>query len=175
MRLIRHPASNGGEACSVEARVERVGDALQLTYALTGAVRAAGAAASKRTDGLWRTTCFEAFVAAGPAVYFEINLSPSSQWAAYRFDGYRQGMTPAPIHAPPIEVERGDTLTLTAALALGDLPELVGRPWQVGISAVVEDEAGAVSYWALRHGPGKPDFHHPDSFVLELPPHEDRS
>ena len=32
----------------------------------------------------------------------------------------------------------------------------------------IEDEAGALSYWALRHPPGKPDFHHPAGFALEL-------
>ena len=26
-----------------------------------------------------------------------------------------------------------------------------------------------MSYWALAHPPGKPDFHHPDCFALELP------
>jgi hypothetical protein len=28
--------------------------------------------------------------------------------------------------------------------------------------------SGALSYWALRHPPGKPDFHHPAGFALEL-------
>jgi hypothetical protein len=36
------------------------------------------------------------------------------------------------------------------------------------VSAVVETLDGALSYWALRHPPGKPDFHHADSFALEL-------
>jgi hypothetical protein len=33
---------------------------------------------------------------------------------------------------------------------------------------VVEEKDGLLSYWALNHPPGKPDFHHPDAFVLEL-------
>jgi hypothetical protein len=32
----------------------------------------------------------------------------------------------------------------------------------------VEDRSGSLSYWALRHAAGKPDFHHPDAFALEL-------
>jgi hypothetical protein len=39
---------------------------------------------------------------------------------------------------------------------------------QVGLSAVVEEESGTLSYWALKHGPGKADFHCPDGFLLEL-------
>jgi hypothetical protein len=25
-----------------------------------------------------------------------------------------------------------------------------------------------MSYWSLEHPPGKPDFHHPDGFTMEL-------
>ena len=38
----------------------------------------------------------------------------------------------------------------------------------VGISAVMEEQDGTNSYWALRHPPGKPDFHHREAFALEL-------
>jgi hypothetical protein len=42
-------------------------------------------------------------------------------------------------------------------------------PWRLGLSAVIEDTRGSLSYWALAHPPGKPDFHHADGFALELP------
>jgi len=38
------------------------------------------------------------------------------------------------------------------------------------LTAVVECVDGALSYWALRHAAGKPDFHHPDTFALEIAP-----
>ena len=38
----------------------------------------------------------------------------------------------------------------------------------LALAAVVEDEHGALSYWALKHPPGRPDFHHPDAFAAEL-------
>ncbi len=38
----------------------------------------------------------------------------------------------------------------------------------LGLSVVIEEESGALSYWALRHAPGKPDFHHASAFALEL-------
>lgn len=43
-------------------------------------------------------------------------------------------------------------------------------PWVAAISAVIEEADGTKSYWALAHPPGEPDFHHPDCFVLDLPP-----
>jgi hypothetical protein len=38
----------------------------------------------------------------------------------------------------------------------------------VGLSAVIEEVDGSKSYWALRHPPGQPDFHHRDCFALRL-------
>jgi hypothetical protein len=38
----------------------------------------------------------------------------------------------------------------------------------IGLSAVVEATDGSLSYWALAHAPGRPDFHHAHSFGLEL-------
>jgi hypothetical protein len=38
----------------------------------------------------------------------------------------------------------------------------------MGLSAVIEERDGMLSYWALRHAPGKPDFHRRDGFALEL-------
>ena len=38
----------------------------------------------------------------------------------------------------------------------------------IGLAAVIEETSGTLSYWALRHAPGKPDFHHPDAFALAL-------
>jgi hypothetical protein len=39
---------------------------------------------------------------------------------------------------------------------------------RLALTAVVEDARGRLSYWALRHPPGRPDFHHRDGFALVL-------
>jgi hypothetical protein len=121
----------------------------------------------RRVDELWKTTCFELFLRrAGEAGYVEFNLSPSGEWAAYRFDGYRQGMADLDIAAAYIENPvRIDGVwrmraSLDSAVFEADLASL---------SAVIEEAGGTKSYWALAHASDKPDFHHPDSFVLELP------
>lgn len=135
-------------------------------------VRVPQAAGPERADGLWKHTCFEAFIsAAGLAGYYELNFSPSRQWALYSFDGYRKGMSPVDVSSPPrIAIKtHDDRLALQAVVSLRDLGLAGQRPGlKLALSAVVEDDSGTLSYWALRHAPGKPDFHHPDSFVLEL-------
>ena len=101
--------------------------------------------------------------------YRELNLSPGGQWAAYRFDGYRHGMADAEVAAPVVQRVRPEpgVLEYTAIWNL-DLP--AEATWQVAVTAVVEAADASVSYWSLRHPPGRPDFHHADGFVIELTP-----
>jgi hypothetical protein len=126
----------------------------------------------ERRDGLWRHTCFEVFVGAPEGSgYCEFNFSPGGDWAAYQFEDYRRGMSPAPLRAPPsVQLDtRPGRLSLTATLELGGLAALQhAAQLRLALAAVLEGAHGALSYWALRHAPGKPDFHHRTGFALEL-------
>lgn len=172
-----HPESRCAAvtAIAVEATRPRAG-LLVLRYVLTGSIsdlRLPAPTAPIRADELWRHTCFEAFVSAPDRDgYLEFNLAPSSQWAAYRFTGYRQGMAPLEdFDAPGVEMKSTDQgFELHAAL---DLERVVDLPtnatWRLGLSAVIETADGVISYWALAHPPGRADFHHPDCLAAELP------
>jgi hypothetical protein len=170
-----HPDSRCEAVSRIDVDVERpCADALVLRFELTGmpgALCLPAPAAPARADGLWRHTCFEAFVRAAPgAGYAEFNFAPSTAWAAYLFDSYRGGMRAASVTvAPRIDVDvHGATFALQATLdGLTGLPG--DAAWQLGLSAVIEERHGRLSYWALAHSPGKPDFHHADCFALTLP------
>ena len=172
--LVLHPHSQGPAGASVEVDVLRApGGLLTLTYHLTGdldALRLPAPVAAERADELWRTTCFEAFVRAqGGEAYYEFNFAPSTAWAAYRFSGYRSGMGMAEVSAPRIETRRGErSFALTAQLDLGAGGPQPEANWALGLSAVLEDVGGALSYWAAAHPSGKPDFHHTDGFAIAL-------
>jgi len=43
-----------------------------------------------------------------------------------------------------------------------------GSALRLGLTAVVEDRAQGLSYWALKHVAEKPDFHRADSFQVVL-------
>ena len=120
-----------------------------------------------RADDLWRTTCFEAFLRqAGTEPYREWNFAPSGNWAAYDFARHRDGMTRAEVGAPPyIRMEDNFTWWTVGATIAAE----AGRPWQLGLSAVLEEKDGTKSYWALAHPPGEPDFHDPVCFAAQLP------
>ena len=175
--LRRHPDSVCLAVTSIEVDVARgVAGDLELSYRVTGRIadlRLPPVAEPARTDALWRHTCFEAFVrTSADAAYYEFNLAPSTQWAAYQFDGYRSGMRVASgIGVPRIEVQSSpEQYTLQAALALDGLRGLPrdAAAWRLGLAAVIEEANGRTSYWALAHPPGKADFHHADCFALEL-------
>jgi hypothetical protein len=91
----------------------------------------------------------------------------------HRFSAYRVGGPVAsPEWSPTLEVRtRGDTLTLTAGVALAKLAAAdASATLRLAVSAVLEARDGSLSYWALRHPPGRPDFHHRDGFALTLEP-----
>jgi hypothetical protein len=166
-----HPDSLCAAATRIEVDIARPRPgSLVLSYVVSGRIsdlRWPPVVAPARADELWRHTCFEAFIRPSTGSdYYEFNLSPSTQWAAYQFSGYRSGMRIAiEIAAPRIEVRsNAESYTLQAALELDGL----SLPWRIGLSAVLEETNGRKSYWALAHPPGKADFHHADCFALEL-------
>ena len=171
-----HPDSRCTAATRIDVEVARPRPSnLLLHYFVTGKIndlRMPRATASARTDELWQHTCFEAFVRAPPsAAYCEFNFAPSMQWAAYRFDGYRDKMCEASVvSAPRIAVRSsGELYELQASLALAGISGLPSDViWRLGLSAVIEETSGLKSFWALAHPPGKADFHHADCFAYEL-------
>ena len=126
----------------------------------------------RKADRLWQHTCFEAFVSVkGKPEYYEFNFAPSGEWAAYSFQRYRDGSPlEGDVLAPRISVNNtSDRFDLHAIVRLDRLPTISPHVCLLlALTAVIEDQSGKLSYWAIRHPPGKPDFHHPDSFALKL-------
>lgn len=176
VELICHPASPPRLIDGLAVRLFLQGRFLWLNYEVKHRAGLCLEDKRGRQDGLWNGTCFEFFAREpGAAGYIEFNFAPSAAWAAYRFSGPRAGMTPlAGIDTPHLvdgrledraaEFDRYYEFAATIAregILAGEL--------QVGLSAIIVEEDGTKSYWALAHPPGDPDFHHPDCFALELP------
>jgi hypothetical protein len=175
--LVCHPLTPAQSVNAIDVQVESATNGiLALTFVLQGdlaSLRIPAERPRRRVDELWRHTCFEAFMMTGDGPgYREYNFSPSGEWAAYIFRDYRQAsdqqagmMTDE--STPVIRVHRSvQRLALEAEVPLETLPSY--SPIRLGLSAVVEAADGGLSYWALRHPPGKPDFHHIDAFALHL-------
>jgi hypothetical protein len=168
--LICHPDTPCAAVRSIDVELVRPHDGVaRLHYIVSGdiaAVALPARTAPARADRLWEHTCFEAFARGAGEGYCEFNFSPSTQWAAYAFDGYRSNMRNAESAAPHIHIlATAERFDLQAMIDLGDVVA-----HRLALSAVIEETSGAKSYWALAHPPGKPDFHHADSFAYELAP-----
>ena len=178
--LTCHPDTPTAAVRKIAARVSRMPDGdLAVTYILQGdlsRLQLPAPRAPRLADRLWEHTCCEIFIGAKDrADYYEFNLSPSGEWAEYAFESYRKPRTgeTSGDGLPPQVAMRGAAgrLELDAVIRLDRLASMRPRgQLSLGLSAVVEDRDGKLSYWALRHPPGKPDFHHPQAFALELPP-----
>ena len=195
--LILHPDSTCDPVRALYVEVQRLAPRrLIARYVLEGDIghiRFGWHVHRQRRDELWRRTCFEAFIQVeGQSDYLEFNLSTEG-WNCYHFDEDREGMTEAKIAEPQIETSRQEKpvppgtrahmtdldtldayqapfLMLQAHLELERRAELwLDRPWHLGLSAVIEENTGRKSYWALKHPDGPPDFHRADCFTLELP------
>lgn len=197
--LICHPATPCDFVQGFTVRVDALGEGQTVFYyMLDGDIDRLRLPPQQRpghVDELWRHTCFEAFIAPeATSTYLEFNFSPSSVWAVYRFDDYRSGMRVLhPELAPRIVCRRRlQQLETDVEVQLDPLMPYLRQPAaengtsdgtaahptagaRLGLSAVLEDRHGQVSYWALAHPPGRPDFHRAESFVARLPQAPERT
>jgi hypothetical protein len=173
-RLVPHPHWPPNAVASVTVEFACDGSEAELRFMVEGGELSLPEWTSPgRADDLWQSTCFELFLRPASAEhYFEFNFSPSTQWAAYRFDSYREGrqdllQTVDPKVFRDAELSAEDGHVLEAAVDIWEFPPASLR---LGLCAIIEEMDGTKSYWALAHPPGdKPDFHDPACFALELP------
>jgi hypothetical protein len=151
----------------------------RLRYTLSGPVALLSIPAPQRSgpaDGLWRHTCFEAFVGtAQGSAYREFNFSPSGQWAAYSFSAERIRDEQDESHRrhgiPWLDKPQLDDqhLVFDVWLPTQALPAAPnGEPLFIGLSAVIETRNAPLSYWALNHPQDQPDFHHSGGRTRQL-------
>jgi hypothetical protein len=170
-RLARHPDTPSTAIEQIEVALERAARGVRLSYRLIGLTERvavtppAPGTPPRRRDELWRSTCCELFLRdAGGTGYREYNFAPCGDWAAYRFSGYRTGCVPLETHAPQIVLERSpEAIALTVTLTDLPLDELVAAQ-PIGLACIVATST-ELSYWALAHPAGKPDFHHASAFA----------
>jgi hypothetical protein len=173
-RLVIHPAGMAPAVAEFSVEVSaHAGGGIRLAWRLDAdraALRIPDLRHPAPPDRLWAHTCCEVFIAEeGSDAYREFNFSPSGQWAAYGFAAYRQRAAGFALAGAPVISVRLDTRGLDLVALLG--PKLLpdAGALQLALTGVVEDAAGGLSYWALRHPGQQPDFHDRRGFVLSLP------
>ena len=122
----------------------------------------------KRQDELWKSTCFEAFMALENNSYLEFNFSPTGNWNCYHFSNYREDMRQF------FGVELLDFVVLNTThenpsryhCQINLKPNEDLKPTKIGITSVIETLDGKTNYWALRHSGEKADFHRSQDWLI---------
>ena len=167
MQLIPHLEAPALAITAIKAQCWHDAGRWHFRFLIDGATRLVlpDPAEPTRADTLWQATCFEAFVGCDGTAYREYNFAPSGQWAAYAFEGPRQGMLTADDQVE-VWLEGGDDWIAVEAAVSAEFAPVS----PLNLAAVIEEQGGHKSYWALAHAPCPPDFHNRDCFIAHLPP-----
>lgn len=168
------PSSDASPNVKIAGNIARYENQFTIQYALLGDLKEIAFSpvsdTPERKQELWQETCFEFFLGIQNSdSYWEFNLSPSGDWNVYRFDAYRQGMQEeATFTALPFSTQYlSDGLALVVNI---DLDKIVpaDRTLELAIAAVIKQQNGTMSHWALAHQGTEADFHRRDSFIISL-------
>ena len=158
-KLVLHPDCPAGPIERVAAEVSATVNGCEARFRIYGDIGQLLIPEHKhaeRMDNLWKTTCFEIFWQPdGGSYYREFNLSPSSRWACYDFDDFREGMRNAPVEAISVSCSHDEARLELHANIASALPV----PANVALNGIVEDKAGNIQFWALKFAEGKAEFH----------------
>ncbi len=156
--LILHPDCPAGAVHSITASIEPTLAGCRAIFVARGDMQriiVPPVQEPDRFDNLWQTTCFEIFWQTGPSSYREFNLSPSTRWACYDFDSFREGMRDA-----PAEVEIKVFATLSELRLVAEIASELPLPSRVALNGIIKDDADGLNrFWALDFAAGKPEFH----------------
>ena len=172
--LIPFPAPDIPEI-AITGTVACQSNVLTLQYALVGNIKTIflppPSENPARKAELWKTTCFEFFLAIqDQPQYWEFNLSPSGDWNVYHMDAYRRIGFREETSIQQIRLkgkEEAGTFTLDAEVDLTSIVRADQR-LEVGVTAVIRTKDGRETYWALIHPAPQADFHRRESFILAL-------
>lgn len=159
----------------IAGQVTRQKNLLMIHYVLNGEIEKTllpqRSRQPSRKDDLWKSTCFEFFLAIpNQPQYWEFNMSPSGDWNVYHMDEYRRigfreetGISKLPFS---VRNEAGCILVDVTA----DLASILHseETIQLGITSVIQTIDDHETYWALVHPNPQADFHLRESFILEL-------
>ena len=161
---------------SLETEMNVTTDSVFISYKVTGDLASVdlgtGSPKHARVIKLWEKTCFELFIKDSKGSYIEFNFSPEFEWNAFYFSKKGDPLT---------EYARVDSVKMDILLSLEVFHLIVevdkkkfpdgfftSGELSAGITSVIKEKSGRISYWALSHEDTRPNFHHFDSFKYKF-------
>lgn len=155
----------------IDCELNQARDSIFISYKVQGALESldlgTGVPKHARQIKLWEKTCFELFIKDETNSYIEFNFSPDFEWNCFYFE--KKG-------DPLLEFKKmeqvkfdilfsNDVVHIVLELQKRMFPDqFFEGKLAAGISSVIKEKTGNLSYWALSHHDIKPNFHDFRSF-----------
>lgn len=129
-----------------------------------------GTPKKERVIGLWEKTCFELFIKNQLGQYIEFNFSPTFEWNCFYFNKKGDALAEYQLMQMPVTdiLLSEDHFLHFSVIKKEYLPKGFfdsQNELHAGITSVIKEKNGSMSYWALSHADSKPNFHDFRSFV----------
>lgn len=126
-----------------------------------------------RRVSLWEKTCFELFIKNKNDQYIEFNFSPNFEWNCFYFNKKGDALKEwEQMPRPETDILlSSEHFFLFVDIRKEFFPKgffEIGSELSAGITSVIKDTSGSMSYWALSHADTRPNFHHFDSFKYKF-------
>ncbi len=148
-------------------QAELIGQVLHVTFDLKDPEQKISLDVKKkafgRRDQLWKTTCFEFFLAMKKTkAYWEFHLAPTGDWNVYFLEDYRTNLKEEKriVSRFPCVFDRSKNGLIVKMQIEGN--RLGIQDWSEALamaSVVLKDRSGQCTYWAPEHPKDKADFH----------------
>lgn len=152
-------------------------DAVYISYKITGSLDELdlgdGTPVHERKIKLWEKTCFELFIKNSKDQYIEFNFSPVFEWNCFFFNKKGDPLSPwiKIDHIASDILLSKDIFHIIVEIKKDQFPPHffdVKQDMSAGITSVIKNKLGHLSYWALSHEADRPNFHHFDSFKYKF-------
>ena len=160
---------------SIDSELNITKESVFISYKLQGLLNTidmgVGVPKHARVIKLWEKTCFELFIKDDQDSYLEFNFSPDFEWNCFYFEKKGDKLT----EYKKMELVKFDILFSNEVVHI--IVELQKKMFPdhffegklaAGITSVLKEKNGNLSYWALSHNDTRPNFHHFDSFKYKF-------
>ncbi|MBC7712702.1 MAG: hypothetical protein H7177_05160 [Rhizobacter sp.] len=159
----------------IDSELNTTSDAVFISFKLTGALSRVdlgkGIPQHSRVMNLWEKTCFELFIKNSEDHYLEFNFSPDFEWNCFHFEKKKS----PPVPYKKMEMVIFDILFSNEVVhVIVELKKIMfpenffATSMSAGITSVIKEKTGELSYWALSHKDTKPNFHQFESFKYKF-------
>ena len=114
----------------------------------------------QRADELWLDSCFELFIShPHKNEYWEINISPSTEWNIYHFTSYKEDMRVSNIISTPTiksyRYEHEYKLSFETIIQKENFDKLL----LINLCVILLDKKGVRNFYSMDRREGSPNFH----------------